>query len=80
MPPSVDGHRTSGDLARRFAADGEWHANRLGAFMRARDIEPKLREFIALGQSMAPDAYYRARLAKNDWGNSSGRRLNSTTS
>ena len=44
-------------------------ANRLGAFMvtRAQEIEPKLREFIMLGQSMAPDTYYRAWLAKNDW-------------
>lgn len=44
-------------------------ANRLSAFMpaRAHEIEPKLQEFIALGQSIAPDAYYRAWLAKNDW-------------
>lgn len=44
-------------------------ANRLGPFMsaRAHEIEPTLREFIALGQSMAPDAYYRAWLVKNDW-------------
>ena len=31
------------------------------------DIEEKLLEFIAEGQRMAPDAYYRAWLAKNDW-------------
>ena len=44
-------------------------ANRLGSFMpeRADDIEEKLREFIALGQRMDPDEYYRAWLAKNDW-------------
>lgn len=44
-------------------------AARLGPFVaeRSHDIEDKLREFIADGQRMGPDTYYRAWLAKNDW-------------
>lgn len=44
-------------------------AARLGPFVatRSHDIEDKLLEFIAEGQRMAPDTYYRAWLAKNDW-------------
>ena len=44
-------------------------AARLGPFVaeRAADIEEKVLEFIAAGQQMAPDAYYRAWLAKNDF-------------
>lgn len=44
-------------------------ALRLGPFAAERrdDIEDKLLEFIAEGQRLAPDAYYRAWLAKNDW-------------
>jgi aspartyl-tRNA(Asn)/glutamyl-tRNA(Gln) amidotransferase subunit A len=44
-------------------------AHRLGPFVpeRAEDIEDKLREFIETGKNLAPDAYYRAWLAKNEW-------------
>jgi aspartyl-tRNA(Asn)/glutamyl-tRNA(Gln) amidotransferase subunit A len=44
-------------------------AYRLGPFVaqRGADIEDKLREFIVEGQRLAPDSYYRAWLAKNDW-------------
>jgi aspartyl-tRNA(Asn)/glutamyl-tRNA(Gln) amidotransferase subunit A len=44
-------------------------AGRLGHFVaeRSEDIEDKLLEFIAAGQRMAPDAYYRAWLAKNEF-------------
>jgi aspartyl-tRNA(Asn)/glutamyl-tRNA(Gln) amidotransferase subunit A len=44
-------------------------AARLGPFLAQRpdDIEENLRALIVEGQQMAPDAYYRAWLAKNDW-------------
>ena len=44
-------------------------AARLGPFAAGHsdDIEDKLLEFIAEGQRMAPDTYYRAWIAKNDW-------------
>ena len=44
-------------------------AARLGPFVaeRSDDIEEKLLEFIAEGQRMAPDTYYRAWIAKNEW-------------
>lgn len=44
-------------------------AARLGSFVKDRgdDIEEKLLEFIAEAQAMAPDTYYRAWIAKNEW-------------
>lgn len=44
-------------------------AHRLGPFaeQRPQDIEDKLLEFIEAGRRLAPDAYYKAWLAKNDW-------------
>jgi aspartyl-tRNA(Asn)/glutamyl-tRNA(Gln) amidotransferase subunit A len=44
-------------------------AARLGPFLAERpdDIEEKLRELIVEGQRLAPDTYYRAWVAKNEW-------------
>jgi len=70
------GHRVSEDNPRWPSPMDHWKtlfvagvAARLGPFAASRpdDIEDKLLEFVAEGQRMAPDTYYRAWLAKNDW-------------